>query len=83
MSEESAIEFPCTFPITMMGRDSPEFRNTARALVERHAGVVPDEAVQTALTASGSDGVIIYKLKALSPEKLTVMQDVFRGKGKQ
>lgn len=36
------------------------------------------QAVQTALTASGSDGVIIYNLKALSPEKLTVVRDGFR-----
>jgi hypothetical protein len=41
------------------------------------------QAVHTALTAPGSDGVIIFNLKALSPEKLTVVRDVFRGKGKQ
>ena len=40
------------------------------------------QAVHTALTTPGSDGVIIYKLKALSPEKLTVVQEVFRGKEK-
>ena len=53
MSDESVIEFPCAFPIKMMGRDTPEFRATARALVEKHAGVVPDEAVQVALSRNG------------------------------
>ena len=46
MSDESALQFPCEFPIKMMGRDTPEFRVTARALVEKHAGAVDDGAVQ-------------------------------------
>ena len=41
MTDESPHEFPCEFRIEMMGRDTPEFRATARALVEKHAG---DEA---------------------------------------
>jgi hypothetical protein len=41
------------------------------------------QAVHTALAATGSDGVIIFNLKALNAEKLTVVQEVFRGKGKQ
>ena len=41
------------------------------------------QAVHTALAATGSDGVIIFNLKALNAEKLTVMQEVFRGKGKK
>jgi hypothetical protein len=37
-------------------------------------------AVSTALGASGSHGVVIFNLKALSPEKLRVVQEIFRGK---
>ena len=40
------------------------------------------QAVQAALTAPGSRGVIVFDLKALSPEKLGVVQEVFRGKEK-
>ena len=57
MSEESAIKFPCSFPIKMMGRDTPEFRSTARAIVEKHAGVVADEAVQAALSQEQLDKI--------------------------
>jgi hypothetical protein len=49
--------------------------------IDNPATLNPQElrrAVLTALTAPGSDGVIIYKLKALSQEKLTVVRDVFR-----
>ena len=40
MTEESVIEFPCEFPVKMMGRNSPEFRATARALIEKYTGAI-------------------------------------------
>ena len=70
MSEESAIEFPCSFPIKMMGRDTEEFRATARALVEKHAGVVPDEAVKTALSRKGNFVSVTVTIIATSQEQL-------------
>ena len=53
MAEESAIEFPCAFPIKMMGRDTPGFRAATRAIVEKHAGAVEDDAVQATLSRNG------------------------------
>ncbi|MBT8095057.1 MAG: DUF493 domain-containing protein [Gammaproteobacteria bacterium] len=70
MSDESAIEFPCTFPIKMMGRDTPEFRATARALVEKHAGVVPDEAVQATLSRNGRFVSVTVTIFATSQQQL-------------
>ena len=70
MSEESAIKFPCAFPIKMMGRDTPEFRETARSLVERHAGVVPDEAIQIALSRGGRFGSVTITIIATSRRQL-------------
>ena len=70
MAEESAIEFPCSFPIKMMGRDTEEFRLTARALVEKHAGVVPDEAVSAALSRNGNFVSVTVTIVATSQEQL-------------
>ena len=70
MSEESAIKFPCSFPIKMMGRDTPEFRSTARAIVEKHAGVVADEAVQAALSRNGNFVSVTVTIVATSQEQL-------------
>ena len=39
------------------------------------------QAVRTALTAPGSDGIIIFNLKALNPDKVRVVQEVFNQKG--
>ena len=76
MSEESAIEFPCTFPIKMMGRDTPEFRATARSLVEKHAGVVPDEAVQVALSRNERFVSVTITIVATSQQQLdSIYQD--------
>lgn len=70
MSKESAIEFPCSFPIKMMGRDTEEFRLTARTLVEKHAGVVADEAIKTALSRNGNFVSVTVTIIATSQEQL-------------
>lgn len=70
MSEESAIRFPCSFPIKMMGRDTREFRETARRLVEKHAGVVADEAVKTALSRNRNFVSVTVTIIATSQEQL-------------
>lgn len=75
MSEEPAIEFPCAFPIKMMGHDTPEFRATARTLVEKHAGVVPDEAVQVALSRNGRFVSVTVTIIATSQRQL---DDIYR-----
>ena len=77
MAEESAIEFPCEFPIKMMGRDTPEFRSTARALVEKHAGRVADDAVREAQSRKGNFVSITVTITATSQEQLdAIYQDV-------
>jgi len=77
MADSSAIEFPCRFPIKMMGRDTPEFRLTARALVEKHAGAVDDEAVQAALSRNGRFVSVTVTIMATSQQQLdAIYQDV-------
>ena len=77
MAEESAIEFPCSFPIKMMGRDTPEFRATARGLVEKHAGAVSDDAVQAALSRNGRFVSVTVTITATSQDQLdAIYRDV-------
>ena len=77
MTEESAIELPCEFPIKMMGRDTPEFRATARALVEKHAGKVADDAVREAQSRKGNFVSITVTITATSQQQLdAIYQDV-------
>lgn len=77
MTEESAIEFPCEFPIKMMGRNAPEFRALAVALVEKHAGSVSDDAVQAALSRNERFVSITVTIMATSQRQLdAIYQDV-------
>jgi putative lipoic acid-binding regulatory protein len=75
MSEESAIEFPCKFPIKMMGRDTPEFRATARLLIENHVGPVSDEAIQANLSGKGNFVSVTVTITASSQRQL---DDIYR-----
>jgi len=75
MAEESALQFPCEFPIKLMGRDTPDFRLLARGLVEKHAGKVMDEAVQAAVSRNGSFVSITVTISATSQQQL---DDIYR-----
>jgi putative lipoic acid-binding regulatory protein len=77
MTEETALKFPCKFPIKMMGRESTEFRATARALVERHVGEVTDDAVQASLSRNGRFVSVTVTITATSKQQLDdIYQDV-------
>ena len=70
MPRESALQFPCRFPIKVMGRDTPEFRELARELVESHAGTVADSAVQAAVSRNGRFVSITVTIMATSQQQL-------------
>jgi len=77
MTQESAIEFPCSFPIKMMGHNLPEFRATARKLVEKHAGTVDDDAVQESLSRNERFVSVTVTVTATSQQQLdSIYQDV-------
>ena len=75
MSDESLLKFPCSFPIKMMGRDTPEFRETARSLVEKHTGPINEAAVNNALSRNGNFVSITITVDAQSQEQL---DDIYR-----
>ncbi len=75
MGEESLLKFPCEFPIKMMGRDTSEFRDTARALVEKHTGPIGDAAINAALSRKGNFVSITITVNAISQEQL---DDIYR-----
>lgn len=76
MTDESVIEFPCRFPIKMMGRDTPEFRALARTLVEKHAGAIADDAVQATQSSAGTFVSVTVTITATSQSQLdAIYQD--------
>lgn len=75
MTEETLLKFPCAFPIKMMGRDTPEFMETARLLVEKHVGPINDAAIRKALSRNGSFVSITITVNARSQQQL---DDIYR-----
>lgn len=75
VKDEKLLAFPCDFPIKMMGRDQPEFRKAAVALVEQHAGEIPDDAIRTALSSKGNFLSITITIRAKDQQQL---DDIYR-----
>ncbi len=67
---ESLLEFPCEFPIKMMGRVAPEFEGTARSIVEDFTGPLSDDAIQTANSRNGNFVSVTVTITAKSQEQL-------------
>jgi hypothetical protein len=72
---DSLLEFPCEFPIKMMGRDDPEFREAALEVIERHAGPVLEEAVRESFSRRGRFLSITVTITATSQQQL---DDIYR-----
>ena len=67
---DSVLEFPCEFPIKIMGRDEAEFRRVAVDLVEKHAGRIADDAIRTSSSSAGNFLSITVTITATSQEQL-------------
>ena len=70
MSDESVMTFPCSFPIKLMGRETDEFRQTARELVEKHTGPLEDDAIESSLSRNGRFVSVTVTVIAESREQL-------------
>lgn len=70
MSDETLLEFPCDFPIKMMGRHTVEFEVTARSLVEKHAGPIEDEYIARSLSKNGRFVSVTITIIAQSKQQL-------------
>jgi len=73
--DEKLLAFPCDFPIKMMGRDQPGFREAAVALIEQHAGEISDDAIRTSLSRKGNFLAITITIKAKNQQQL---DDIYR-----
>ncbi len=75
MNDETLLEFPCDFPIKMMGRDTPEFREVARKLIEKYTGPLDSNAIQSNLSRNGRFVSITATINARSQQQL---DDIYR-----
>ncbi|MDP9083798.1 MAG: DUF493 domain-containing protein [Pseudomonadota bacterium] len=71
MSEPPPLqEFPSEFPIKVMGRHDSDLRALTQAIIERHAGSLPESAIRTRTSADGNFLALTYVVNATSREQL-------------
>ncbi len=67
---DKLLQFPCSFPIKMMGRADAAFSDTAVGLVEHHVGKVAADAIQTSESKNGNFLSVTVTIDAKSQEQL-------------
>lgn len=70
MTKETLMEFPCEFPIKVMGVDSAEFRLVARQIVETHTGALEGSRVTERLSAQGRYLALTFTVEAENQQQL-------------
>ncbi len=70
LERKSLLEFPCQFPIKIMGRDHAEFYEVARSIVSRHAGDINDDAIHSATSSKGKFVSVTITIDAVSQQQL-------------
>lgn len=74
---EPLLQFPCSFPIKIMGRDRPDFRDTVIAIVEKHAGNVDENSIRSSPSRKGNFVSITITIQAQSQDQLDrIYQDL-------
>lgn len=77
MSDAELLEFPCEFPIKVMGRDNEAFRSLTRAIVEGHAGALADASIAQRSSSGGRFVALTYTIEAQSRVQLdAIYQDL-------
>lgn len=67
---ETLLEFPCRFPIKVMGAAIPEFRGRVLEIARRHAPNLSDDAVTERCSRAGRYTSLNIVVDATSREQL-------------
>lgn len=70
LERKALLEFPCQFPIKIMGRDHADFHTAARNIVSRHAGDINDGAIRRAASNKGNFVSVTITINAVSQQQL-------------
>jgi len=70
LERKAILEFPCRFPIKIMGRDHTVFHEVARAIVAKYAGDIHDDAIRQSASRKGNFISITITIEAISQQQL-------------
>jgi putative lipoic acid-binding regulatory protein len=73
--QESLLEFPCRFPIKIMGKERADFQEHVVGLISSHVGDIAKTDVTVRLSRKGNFLALTVTISAESREQL---DDVYR-----
>lgn len=76
---DSLLEFPCDFPIKVMGRKEAGFRQVVLALVEAHAGPIDAERVQLRESRDGNFVSLTLRVRTENQSQLDAIYTSLSG----
>jgi putative lipoic acid-binding regulatory protein len=75
--QETLLEFPCKFPVKVMGRGDPGFKELVTGIILAHAETYVGEQVTTNASSSGKFISVTVTIEALSKDQLDrIYQDL-------
>lgn len=76
MNDETLLEFPCDFPIKMMGRHTDDFALIVRSIVEKHTGPIEEGSIKSSPSKNDRFVSITITVSAQSKQQLdSIYQD--------
>lgn len=79
MSDESLLQFPCDFPLKIMGKTQDGFADTIVAIVLRHAPDFDPSAVEMRVSKGGNYLSLTCTIRATSREQLDALYQEISG----
>ena len=78
MTESSSLlEFPCSFPIEVMGKNLDDFESVVKGIIFRHAQSYPGEEIKARASGAGNFLSVTITIEALSQKQLDdIYQDL-------
>jgi len=68
--QESLLEFPCRFPIKIMGKERPDFQDYIVGMISSHVGGISTTDVVAKLSSKGNFLSLTITISAESREQL-------------
>lgn len=70
IDQDKLFQFPCDFPIKIMGRAHPDFQGQVVAIVGNHVTKIPEHAISSAHSAKGKYISVTVTITATSRQQL-------------
>jgi uncharacterized protein len=72
-TQETLFEFPCDYPLKVMGRHSNDFRSLVIGIVQKHAGTVDPSAIVERPSKDGNYLSLTFTFRADSKAQLDAL----------